>query len=323
MVFWLLACTSTDGETGATESWTRITEDNASAFLSVTGSAADDIYAVGADAGAGPAVVHYDGSAWTTIDTGTTGDLWWVAMTGEDLLWMAGAEGRVIRWSKSAGTGIESVLDPALTVFGVWGAADDDVWAVGGDITATDGGAQVWHWDGVAWTQAMLPTEGSAALAMYKVWGRSASDVYVVGTGGVGLQWDGAAWSTFSTGTTRNLFTVSGSADQVWAVGGFGTGTIVTTNGAAWTDETPSMAPQLNGVSASGPKVVAVGVQGAVLVRGEAWEADPRGVATPYDLHAVYVDPDGGIWTVGGKISSFPLDHGIVAYGGAADIPLL
>ena len=323
MLIWLLACTATDGATGTGESWTLITEDNASAFLSITGSGADDVYAVGADAGSGPAVIHFDGTSWTTLATGTTGDLWWVSTTGDDLVWMAGADGRVIRWSKSAGSGVESVLDPAVTVFGVWGAADDDVWAVGGDITASEGGAQVWHWDGVAWTKSTLPTEAGAAVAMYKVWGRSATEVYVVGTGGVGIQWDGAAWTTLTTGTTRNLFTVSGSASQTWAVGGFGSGTIVTSTGGAWSDETPTMAPQLNGVSATGPKVVAVGVQGAGIVRGDAREADPRGAVTPYDLHAVYVDPDGGIWTVGGKISSFPLDHGIVAYGGEADIPLL
>ncbi|MDP2313889.1 MAG: hypothetical protein Q8P41_13360 [Pseudomonadota bacterium] len=312
------------GETGPAAAWTIVAEDQPAAFLSVWGSSAEDVWVVGADAGSGPAVLHYDGAAWTSADTGTSGDLWWVTSAGGDAVWMGGADGRVLQYSRASGTAVEHVLDPVITVFGVWGAADDDVWAVGGDIGASSDASQVWHWDGAAWTRADLPADAAAALAIYKVWGRSATDVWAVGTGGTGLHWDGTAWSPVVTGTTRNLFTVHGTDVAVWAVGGFGTGTILTSSGGAWTDETPDLAPQLNGVNASGPAPVAVGTQGAVYVRGDdGWAPDPRGPVTAHDLHGVWGDPDGGIWTVGGKLSSFPLDKGVVAYGGNADVPAL
>ncbi len=324
-VFLLLAaCSGDKPETGEpAETWTLLADGHDSAFLSVWGSGVDDVWTVGADAGSGPAVAHYDGAAWSMVDTGSTGDLWWVASTSVDTLWFGGEAGRVLKYTRSTGTVTESVLDPAITVFGVWGAADDDVWAVGGDISVGSDGAQVWRFDGTAWARVEITSEAAAAIAIYKVWGRSSTDVYAVGTGGVGLHWDGAAWSNVSTGTDRNLFTVHGTATEEIAVGGQFSGTIVAGSGA-WTDQTPTLAPQINGVYAGGPAPVAVGATGAVYVReGGVWVADPRGAVTARDLHAVWVDPDGGIWTVGGKLSSFPLDDGIVAYGGDRDVPPL
>ncbi len=328
LVFLLTACTGEGPDTGdsaeAPAGWNVVAEDQPAALLSVWGSGAADVWSVGADAGAGPSVVHYDGAGWTTVDTGTRGDLWWVTSAGGDTLWMGGADGRVLQHARASGQTVEHVLDPVLTVFGVWAAADDDVWAVGGDIDASAGASQVWHWDGAAWARATIPADATAAMAIYKVWGRSSTDVWAVGAGGVGLHWDGAAWTTFSTGTTRNLYTVHGTDVALWAVGGFGTGTLVTSSGGAWTDETPELAPQLNGVDASGPAPLAVGTQGSVYARGaDGWSADLRGAVTAYDLHSVWGDPDGGIWAVGGKLSSFPLDNGILVYGGDADVPAL
>ena len=48
------------------------------ALLSVAGRSERDVYAVGADKGAGPLVLHYDGAGWQRLATGARGDLWWV-----------------------------------------------------------------------------------------------------------------------------------------------------------------------------------------------------------------------------------------------------
>jgi hypothetical protein len=324
LLVWMAGCTDKGDDSGSAEGWTTVVEDADNAFLSITGSSATDVYAVGADPGTGPGVVHYDGSSWTTLATGSTGDLWWVTRVGADSLWMGGADGRVLHYVPSTNTFTEAVTDSSITVFGLWGASDTEVWAVGGDINATSAGAAIWRWDGKAWTEMSLPEDAANEIAVYKIWGRASDDIYAVGTGGIGLHWDGKAWSSLTTGTTSSLFTVSGSATETWAVGGAFSGTIVHESGGTWSDETPSLAPQFNGIDATGSAPVAVGISGAVYERtGGAWSADPRGAVTLYDLHGVWVDPDGGIWTVGGKLSSFPLDHGIMAYGGEADVPAL
>jgi hypothetical protein len=325
----LAGCTTDkDADSGdtAADTWTIVADDQPAAYLSVWGTGADDVFIAGADAGSGPAFAHFDGTAWSPITLGSTGDLWWVTGTGaaSDTVWLGGAGGRVLQFSRAAGTATETVLDPTIIVFGIWGATDDDVWAVGGDVNAPSDTAQVWHYDGTTWTRSDIPSEAAARFAVYKVWGRSSTDVYAVGTTGLGMHWDGTAWTTMSMGTSSNLFTVHGDATDVWAVGGDFSGEIQHSDGGAFTAEAPSMALQINGVYGGGDTPYAVGASGGVYMRGGAtWMADPRGAPTPYDLHSVYVDDAGGVWTVGGHLSSFPLDHGIVVYGGGAAVPAL
>ena len=47
--------------------WRDVATSQASAFLAVSGASRSDVYVVGADKGAGPAVYHFDGAAWTTF----------------------------------------------------------------------------------------------------------------------------------------------------------------------------------------------------------------------------------------------------------------
>lgn len=319
-----LAGCSDDGKDSAAEStpvvaapMTVVGQNLPSAALSVWGRSATDVYVVGADNGAGPLVSHYDGTAWTPLSGASAGDIWWVRDAGAST-WMAGAGGRVLQ--VEGGTLREEVLDPTLTFFGIWGATADDVWAVGGNIDA-GGPSGVWHYDGSTWSQATLPSGGAAAGALYKVWGTAADDVWAVGTSGAGIHWDGDAWSDFSTGSSRNLFTVHGAGGNVYAVGGYSTGTLVESiGGGAFADVTPDLSPQLNGVYAAGDgTVVAVGGLGSVYWRGASgWTADPREPATVQDLHATWIDPDGGVWAVGGHLVGRPLDQGVVLYDGPA-----
>src|SRR5690349_11756888 len=58
--------------------WQEVFSDLDGALFSIWGTGPDDVWVVGADAGAGPAVLHYDGSAWTSLDSGQSANLWWV-----------------------------------------------------------------------------------------------------------------------------------------------------------------------------------------------------------------------------------------------------
>src|SRR5690606_23448620 len=119
-----------------------------------------------------------------------------------------------------------------------------------GDV-ATLTGAALWRHDAQGWSQVEVP-EGASSTLLYKVWGASADDVWVCGDGGVLLHYDGEAWSQVTSPTTRTLFTVSGTADQAFAVGGFGDAAVLRWDGASWVDESPFQAPQLSGVTARG-----------------------------------------------------------------------
>ena len=306
-------------DTGATSgaAWQAIGTGLPSAVLSVGGTAADDVWMVGADNGAGPYVLRWDGAAWSQIDTGTTGDLWWVRKIG-DRVYMAGAGGRVYVYDPAAGTGAETVLDETVTFYGIWGSSEQDIWAVGGKPEAGSDGGTVYHWDGAAWSLAAIPAEASAAMAIFKVNGSAAGDVWAVGSGGVAIHWDGAAWSLAGGTGTRNLFTVHGKDGVYYAVGGFSTGTILRYDGSAWADETPELAPQLNGVHAlSADIALATGNTGAIWLRdADGWREDTRHKPLFEDFHSAWADPDGGFWASGGHLSSRPLDGGMLYYYG-------
>lgn len=307
---------------GPSDDWRVVGEGIDEGLLSVTGTAADDVWTVGGDVGSGPAVLHYDGADWSRVDVGGSGDLWWAWPSSEGV-WMVGAGGRARLHDPATGEGVEHTVEEGVVLFGVWGAAADDVWTVGADADFAADGARMFHWDGAAWTAVELPEALASLVAIYKVWGTASDDVWVVGTDGASAHWDGTAWTPVDTGTTRTLFTIHGSGpDDVYAVGGFGTGTVVHWDGTAWSDVSPAGAGTLNGVCSAGGVTHAVGATGGTWAReaGE-WiqEGADDGPLTLHDLHATWVDPDGGTWAVGGAIASAPLEQGVVLYQGAGE----
>ena len=82
----------------AEPAWAVVASGLDEAVLSIAGTAADDVWAVGADQGAGPLVVHYDGVAWTRMATGHTGNLWWAHAFAPDDVFFGGASGAILRW---------------------------------------------------------------------------------------------------------------------------------------------------------------------------------------------------------------------------------
>ena len=106
-------------------------------------------------------------------------------------------------------------------------------------------------------------------------------------------------------------------------MGGFGNGVVAYTDGTAWMDASPdpgALAPGFNGVfmhAAHGTWIV--GNNGAIYNRTAddfVDHADPP--LTIRDYHGTWVDPDGGVWAVGGDLNA--QTDGMVAYLGDAQI---
>jgi sugar lactone lactonase YvrE len=302
------------------------------ALLSITGTSANDVYTVGADAhdGLGPYVLHYSGGNWRRLNPGVTGNLWWISVTPIDGdFYMAGENGLVLRYDPSTGTFTQLNVPGNQVLFGIWGTNASHIWAVGGDLSDPDNGGVVWFYDGTQWTVddfiARARPEGIPTL--YKVWGRGENDVWVVGRLGLVFHFDGVRWTQASVDTSGStpedlpLFTVHGNTNQVVATGGFLNGVIFELLDSSFENRaTPGM-PQMNGVfMRPDGRGVAVGVGGAVAFRsGTGWQLQRPGVSTPLDFHSTWVDPDGGVWAVGGDVS-VNLNRGMIAYGGPAAI---
>jgi hypothetical protein len=301
------------------------------ALFSIWGDAADNVWTVGARDDAGPLLLHYDGAAWDRVDTGTlAGDLWWVWGDGEDAMFLTGTGGQITRYTPSTGDFIqETVADPAYTFFGCWGTSSEDVWAVAGDPTGT-GDGQVFHYDGTAWSLSATAAlgVGGGERDAFKVWGTGTDDVWVVGTNALLMHYDGSDWTNLPEPLHEStpLTTVHGRGSVAYAVGGLGNAAVIKLDGASWVDDTPpleSIAPRFIGVYVSEDlDPVAVGDNGAVWWRtADGWAADGREKATEWSYHGSWVDPDGGLWAVGGDLLS--LDVGVVLYAGDAEIPTI
>lgn len=291
--------------------WQVLGENLPGAALSVWGRSDADVWVVGADPGTGPMVLHLKDGLWESLDGFGSGDLWWVH--GDEAgLWTAGAGGRVFR------EGITSwdswTLDESKTFYGIWGPGDGTVWAVGGNPDEPSDAATMWRYDGAQWSEVTLPPEAAARYALFKVHGTSADDVWAVGAAGAAIHWDGSAWTWVDTLSSQTLLTI----DDGYAVGGTANGVILelSPGSQTWTDVSPQYAGLLAGVR-GGERPVAVGTRGSVYWRNSGtWEPDERAIPTYQDLHAVWTDPDGGVWTVGGHTSSAPLIQGVVVYDG-------
>jgi hypothetical protein len=296
------------------------------AVLSISGRSPTDVYAVGGDPndGRGPLVLQYDGGGWRRLDSGATGALWWISVTPIDGdFYMVGEGGLILQFDPSDGQFTRHTTpDDTATLFGIWGTAANDLWAVGGGAQQQ---AVVWRFDGMMWTVqdvSNIVPQG-VPTTLNKVFGRAANDIFAVGETGVILHFDGVAWSLVPSGVSTQLFTIHGGGSVLAAVGGFQEGQILERNDSgSFISRAPSGTPRLNGVFVppSGD-AVAVGISLAVAARSASgWTLVDEGTDPLLrDFHAVWIDSEDGIWAVGGDLGF--LTDGVLAYGGPQTVP--
>jgi hypothetical protein len=159
------------------------------------------------------AVHHFDGTAWRTTITQTVevSDLWGAGAGGP--VYAVGTFGL----SRFGGGAWTSIADgTVMQASGLWGFADDDVWAVGDFATLA-------HWNGSAWTDTFPANDDKFLDSHASVWGAAPGDVWAVGDGGAISHWDGTRWSQIQVGTFPYypfLNKVHGSsANDIWAAG--------------------------------------------------------------------------------------------------------
>lgn len=300
-------------DASADAKWSLVLEDLPAALLSVSGSGAEDVWAVGALLDDEAVVLHSDGASWRRVRVGATADLWWVHTFDRETRFMAGDKGSVIRGEGEEFRALPTP-DSNTTLYGIWGSSPDAIWAVG-----TDGSnGVIWRYEGGSFEPAAVDPALLDGVTLFKVWGRSADDVWIVGDQGVVLHYDGESVAPVDANIKLPLTTVHGTASSLYAVGGFGGAVIAGFENGAWVDLTPDDAPAFFGVCARGDTAYAVGAAGEVFKRTKAGPF--RRVETGLDLareyHAAWIDPDGGVWAVGGHVSDAPLVQGLLSYYG-------
>ncbi|HEU0030344.1 MAG TPA: hypothetical protein VFQ53_06925 [Kofleriaceae bacterium] len=315
----VLACLTACGSEPPSQTWEVVRQDETASLLAVWGSSAQDVWVVGGRTAldGGPTVLRYQDHAWSRVDTGqTTLDLWWAFGVAPDDVFFGGSNGTILRFR---GGSFEKQTTPPISgvVFGIWGASSNDVWAVGDGGAA---GAIVWHFDGTQWTSPALPA--GTPSRVFKVHGRASNDVWMSCGDGSMLHWDGATLERQLTGVDTPLFSVVTTPDDVVAVGGvLGQGQILEGTGADWQVNAFASPVAWRGIAGLGDTVYALGEDGAVAERVDGtWRVVPQPLIQK-SFHAGWVDPDGGLWAVGGEFDRAPLTaRGFITYYGTDTI---
>lgn len=339
------ACGHADTDAGVGPPvWKTVCSDLDDFVLSSWGPAPDDMFFVGGNALASRALLlHYDGERWLRTNGVSDQVLWWVWGTSGTDVWAVGENGEALHyngslWTRTCTTpsGCNTVVglcNPALepcttdsdcppverpTLYGVWGSASNEVWAVGGSPGPVGPKDVFLYWDGDQWVPGL--TDAPSGESIFKVWGTARDDVWAVGTGGVIFHYGGSTWARVPSPTKETLISVWGGApDDVWAVGGSAAGQLLHWDGTSWTIAADTFTSAgVNGVwTAPGQSPILVGLEGyAGRYRNGTVEPLPTGIRE--GLHNVFGDGLGE-WAVGGNLEDPTAGPGgvILRYGTA------
>jgi hypothetical protein len=184
------------------------------------GNSPADLYVVGNKG----LMVHFDGSRWSPVPSGTTlpiQDIWGnrSASTGEtEILAVAGDpyDSYDRRILKISGTNVTTLSDSgiAYTLKGTWFSATGEYWVVGDGIYHKARSLNAPRWEGGPNTITPYLTNA--------IRGTAANDLFVVGALGELLHFNGSTWVSYrdQTGvTTGQYYSVAFRGNLVVAVG--------------------------------------------------------------------------------------------------------
>jgi hypothetical protein len=285
--------------------WRAVADQDEAALLSVRGTAADDVWAVGGGLGLGGAVArHWDGASWRELAIDDARSLWWVWPVERGRAIAVGEGGVLVE------LGADGVVDVgesgvAATLYGIWGHPQDAPWLVGEGGVIVHGGVAV--------------DAGQGDRDLYKVWGTAPGDVWVSGERGTLLHFDGAVWTDHTIATAAPVLTVDGcSATEVYAVAGQ---RLYQYSGESWTEVDVALGSVANGV-ACGASGVLVSGNGGLRVRfdraTEAWTDERLEGPWDTDYHAAWIDDAATAWAAGGNFNNASAEtrRGVLAVRG-------
>jgi len=282
------------------QSFRTITSDQQGTLLSAWVASDGTAYfaggVVGGGAGAG-LILRWDGQTVNTIPTPDAHAFWWIHGVSDNEMYLAGEGGEVHAFDGTTLTRIDAGAPADAILYGVWGASGSDLWAVGGSFLTGGPRQVIVRGSGAAWQAVPSPPDVDPDVTYFKVWGASASDVWIVGDQGVVLRSvDGGALVRADAPGAERYTTVHGcAANDVYAVGGGGSGAAIHYDGTAWSAfALAPEVPALAGVACANGAAYVGGFDAyAALLRG----GTPLAIPLPVELQGLTIHGLG----IGGK----------------------
>ncbi len=276
------------------------------ALSSVWGSSASDVFVVGGSPGAGE-IYHFDGSSWSEMEVPANVSLLvWVYGFSSDQVFAVGEDGSAVRYDGVAWTKLETGTTEDL--WGIWGAAPDEMWVVGGSIGEGDPALLRFNADDDSFTPVAVPANDRNATSLFKVWGIG-SKVFAVGERGLIIEYDGSTWAQVPTGADADEDFVSlwgTSEDNIVAVGGRSSARISVYDGTSWNTTKPAGVPGLNAVFMAEPGLAVVGGTNGYCgaFNPETLELTAESAPTNQTVHALWASSAARFFGVGGRFSA-------------------
>jgi hypothetical protein len=282
---------------------------------------ANDVWAVGS-AFDRSLTMHWDGSAWRIVPSPNPGNvhnvLNAVAAVASNNVWAVGSydDGTLIlHWDGATWTHVPSPSQPGTinALNGIAVVNANDIWAVGNYTAAL---TLIEHWDGTRWSIVPSPNPSSQPYNfLYDVTALASNDVWAVGSYTVSgqaprtlvIHWNGTTWSvvpspnndgTYGYSLTNVLRSVAAlSATDIWAVGSYGTTSLIEHwNGSTWSIvPNPNVQYQENYLESIAPvaanDIWAVGYSQTVIT-------DPTGEYQEYYPSTLIEHWNGANWSI-------------------------
>jgi len=201
------------------------------AYYAVWGTSASDVMAVGT---AGR-VVHFDGSSYSPLSSGTTNTLFDVWGSSSTNVYMVGALGTVLRYDGSSFSPVTLPGTPR-TMWDIDGTTAGNAFMVGQAYDGVMNRAAVYSNDGSGWSGPTFLSATNNSNA-YGVWAVSATEAFAVGSAGAIWHLEGGVWTPMTSPLTTPLNGIWGtSASNVYAVGSAngGMATLLHYDGSSW-----------------------------------------------------------------------------------------
>jgi photosystem II stability/assembly factor-like uncharacterized protein len=164
------------------------------------------------------AIMHYDGTSWTSVTSPTTYVLRDVVLSSANDGWAVG-DHTILHYNGQTWT--DQFIGATLMALALVSA--DEGWAIGES-------GEIWHLSGGQWNRAQTPTSND----LNGIFMLSASEGWAVGANGAVLHYSGGAWSFAQSPNSTEWYSVSfTSPTDGWASGE--DGTVMHYHGGQWT----------------------------------------------------------------------------------------
>jgi hypothetical protein len=173
-------------------SWTEIPELASASIYSISGSASNDVWAVGSG------VFHNDGTGFKQVaGAGTFTGRATLENGPSDVWFTGGPAGTAIHFDGLAFAPVFVPTGSGDDLKALWGTGSNNFWAVGNGTAV--------NWNGKRWQRFLGP--GGIA-----VWGSAAADVWTAGSSGI-YHYDGTSWGKVQTDLDAASYT------SIWGSG--------------------------------------------------------------------------------------------------------